>query len=137
MVWSRIDVEAIKAINLPHCKRKSTDISRQLYLEDGWAIPQGLIDKKERDRFKLSNAEWQNYRRDYGLDPKEIKILCQDAWALSDNLTSLKHALEEKTCFWLGVTGGVLLFWIKPKRFIPCPALAGLRVKTVCYGSIR
>ena len=99
MVWSRIDVEAMKAINLPHFKRKSTDISRQLYLEHGWAMPQGLIDKKERDPFKLSNAEWQNYRRDHGLDPKEIKILCQDAWALSDNLASLKHALEEKTCF--------------------------------------
>jgi hypothetical protein len=36
VVWSRIDVENMKAINLPHYKLKLRDMSRELYLENGW-----------------------------------------------------------------------------------------------------
>ena len=35
-VWSRIDVEKMKAINLPYFKLKLRDIFRELYLEHGW-----------------------------------------------------------------------------------------------------
>ncbi len=41
-VWSRIDVGSMRAINLPHFKRRLMDISRELYLEHGWEIPAGL-----------------------------------------------------------------------------------------------
>ncbi len=40
-VWSRIDVEKMKAINLPHFKLKLRDISRQLYLEHGCLLKSG------------------------------------------------------------------------------------------------
>ncbi|HTE14691.1 MAG TPA: hypothetical protein VK642_06405, partial [Burkholderiales bacterium] len=33
VVWSRIDTDRMKAINLPHYKLKLRDVSRQLYLE--------------------------------------------------------------------------------------------------------
>ena len=35
----------------------------------------------------------------FGIDPKEIKMLCQDAWKHSDDLKSFKHALEERSLF--------------------------------------
>lgn len=98
VVWSRIDIDSMKAINMSHFKNKCTDISRQLYLEHGWDMPKGLIDKRERDPFKLTNVEWQQLKRQ-GIDPKEIKMLCQDAWKHSDNLKSFKHALEERSLF--------------------------------------
>ncbi|WP_113154813.1 relaxase/mobilization nuclease domain-containing protein [Nitratireductor sp. OM-1] len=41
-VWSRIDPEKMKAINLPHFKLKLRDMSRELYLEHGWQMPRGL-----------------------------------------------------------------------------------------------
>ncbi len=98
VVWSRINIDSMKAINMSHFKNKCTDISRQLYLEHGWDMPKGLIDKRERDPFKLTNVEWQQLKRQ-GIDPKEIKMLCQDAWKHSDNLKSFKHALQERSLF--------------------------------------
>ncbi len=98
VVWSRIDSVEMKAINMSHFKSKCTDISRQLYIEHGWEMPRGLIDKKERDPFQLTNVEWQQLKRQ-GIDPKEIKVFCQDAWKHSDNLQSFKHALEERNMF--------------------------------------
>ena len=98
VVWSRVDIDNMKVINMSHFKNKCTDISRQLYLEHGWDMPKGLIDKREHDPFKLSNVEWQKLKRQ-GVDPKEIKLLVQDAWKHSDELKSFKHALEERGLF--------------------------------------
>ncbi len=98
VVWSRVDIDNMKVINMSHFKNKCTDISRQLYLEHGWDMPKGLIDKRERDPFKLSNVEWQQLKRQ-GIDPKEIKMLCQNAWKHSDDLKSFKHALDERGLF--------------------------------------
>ena len=43
-VWSRIDAASMTAINLPHTRRKLQDLSRALYLEQGWPMPEGMID---------------------------------------------------------------------------------------------
>ncbi len=98
VVWSRIDIDSMKAINMSHFKNKCTDVSREQFLAHGWDMPKGLIDKRERDPFKLTNVEWQQLKRQ-GIDPKEIKMLCKDAWKHSDNLKSFKHALEERSLF--------------------------------------
>ncbi|MCU7846936.1 MAG: relaxase/mobilization nuclease domain-containing protein [Candidatus Thiodiazotropha sp. (ex Lucinoma kastoroae)] len=98
VVWSRIDIDSMKAINMSHFKNKCTDVSREQFLAHGWDMPKGLIDKRERDPFKLTNVEWQQLKRQC-IDPKEIKVLCQDAWKHSDNLKSFKHALEERELF--------------------------------------
>ena len=42
--------------------------------------------------------EWQQAQR-VGIDPRELKPLFQEAWAQSDNLKSLSHALEERGLF--------------------------------------
>ncbi|MBL4583618.1 MAG: hypothetical protein JKX83_03275 [Pseudomonadales bacterium] len=98
VVWSRVDIDNMKVINMSHFKRKCTDISRQIYLDHGWDMPKGLIDKRERDPFNVSHVEWQQLKRK-GIDPKEIKMLCQNAWKHSNNLKSFKHALEERGLF--------------------------------------
>lgn len=99
VVWSRIDVMEMKAIKTGLYKKKCSEISKSLYIEHGWDMPQGFINKQERDPFQLSNVEWQKYKRDNGVDPKEIKLLCQDAWKHSDNLNGFKYALEERNLF--------------------------------------
>lgn len=48
VVWSRIDGENLKAINLPFSKNKLTALSKELYLEHGWRLPDGL---KAHERF--------------------------------------------------------------------------------------
>ena len=42
VVWSRIDANEMKAINLPHFKRKLTALSREIFLEHGWEMPEGI-----------------------------------------------------------------------------------------------
>ena len=98
-VWSRINVEEMKAIPLPHSKRKMQDISRDLYLEHGWKMPRGLAISGERDPRNFSLAEWQQAKR-IGKDPREIKAAFQDSWAISDSKAALDHALKERG-YWL------------------------------------
>ncbi len=94
-VWSRIDAEKMKAINLPHFKLKLRDVSRQLYLEHGWQMPRGLVNSIERNPLNFSQAEWQQAGR-VKQDPRAIKEAFQDCWAISDSRTAFANALEER-----------------------------------------
>jgi hypothetical protein len=97
-VWSRIDPETMTARPLPFFKTKLRDVSRQLYLENGWKMPRGLMDSKERDPRSFDLAEWQQAKR-AGLDPREVKTAIQECWAVSDNRASFAKALEERGLF--------------------------------------
>lgn len=94
-VWSRIDVEEMKAINLPHYKLKLRDISRELYLEHQWKMPRGLTNSEERDPLNFTLEEWQQAKR-AGVDPRKVKEAIQDAWAMSDSSGAFDHALRER-----------------------------------------
>ncbi|WP_295537609.1 relaxase/mobilization nuclease domain-containing protein [uncultured Thioclava sp.] len=99
VVWSRIDTDKMRAINLPHYKTKLRDVSRELYLEHGWDMPRGLQDRRLRDPLNFSREEWQQAKR-AGVDPREIKTALQQCWATSDNRSSFQSALKERG-FWL------------------------------------
>lgn len=94
-VWSRIDIETMTAINLPHYKLKLRDISRQLYLENEWRMPSGLANSEERNPLNFIRAEWQQAKR-VGIDPRKIKEAFQDCWAMSDGLKSFRAAMEAR-----------------------------------------
>ncbi len=94
-VWSRIDPAAMKAINLPHYKLKLRDVSRELYLEHGWQMPRGLMDSKERDPRNFTREQWQQAMR-AAQDPKAIKGLFRDCWAVSDSRQAFAKALKER-----------------------------------------
>ncbi|MGI3126644.1 relaxase/mobilization nuclease domain-containing protein [Nitratireductor sp. PBL-C9] len=94
-VWSRIDAETMTAKPLPFFKNKLQEVSKQLYLENGWQMPRGLIDKQNRDPRNFTLAEWQQAKRS-GRHAGEIKGLIQEAWAISDTRQSFSHALEER-----------------------------------------
>ncbi len=94
VVWSRIDSERMRAINLPHYKVRLRDVSRQLYLHHGWDMPRGLQDRSLRDPLTFTREEWQQAKR-AGLDPREIKTVFRQCWSESDNLASFERALRE------------------------------------------
>lgn len=99
VVWSRIDTEQMRAINLSHYKSKLKDISRELFLEHGWDMPRGLQDRSLRDPLNFTREEWQQAKR-AGVDPREIKTALRQSWELSDNRASFEQALKERG-FWL------------------------------------
>lgn len=94
-VWSRIDTENMKAVQLSHSKLKLMDVSRELHRQHGWKMPRGLLERSERDPRNFTLEEWQQAKRN-GVDPRDIKTHIQDAWAMSDSKSALKHALEER-----------------------------------------
>lgn len=94
-VWSRIDAENMKAIQLSHSRMKMREVSRELFLAHGWHLPNGLVNSQERDPRNFTLAEWQQAKRK-GRDPREIKSAIQDAWATSDTQGTLIHALEAR-----------------------------------------
>lgn len=95
VVWSRIDAEHMKAINLPYYKMKLRDVSKELYLEHGWQMPRGFVDSKERDPATFTHAEWQQAKR-AGHDPKALKRMFQECWAISDSRQAFANALQSR-----------------------------------------
>ena len=91
-VWSRIDIDEMKAINLPHFKLKLKDVAKELYLEHGWDMPRGFVDKNERDPLNFSREEWQQALRT-NQDPKALKKTFQDCWSISDSRQAYEQAL--------------------------------------------
>ncbi|MFI0416518.1 MAG: relaxase/mobilization nuclease domain-containing protein [Candidatus Thiodiazotropha sp.] len=97
-VYSRIDVEAMKAINLPHFKNKLMAVSKSLYLDHSWSLPKGFIDKNQKSPLNYTRAEWQKALRT-GRNPKAIKAALQESWAISDCRKSFEQALSERGYF--------------------------------------
>lgn len=93
VVWSRIDVETMTALQMRYYKTKLQAISRQMYLEQGWDLPSGLRGKPSNP-LNYSLAEWQMAKR-RGVCPKAQKADIQEAWAASDTAESFAAALAE------------------------------------------
>ncbi len=94
-VWSRIDIEQMKAIQMSFDHTKLRSLSRELFLEHGWKMPRGLVNSQERNPKNFTHAEWQQAKR-IEKDPREIATAIQDAWAISDSKAAFTHALEER-----------------------------------------
>lgn len=97
-VWSRIDAETLTAINLPHFKNKLRDLSRDLFLDHGWQLPDGLATYGNKSPLNFTLEEWQQAKRQ-GLDPREIKQAFQQAWERCDSQIGFKNALEDRGYF--------------------------------------
>lgn len=93
-VWSRIDTDEMKAINIAFPKRKLNDISKSLYLEHGWQLPDGFKDKNKKNPLNYTRSEWQQAAR-IGRSPADIKRELQESWAVSDSKKSFENALGE------------------------------------------
>ncbi|KPP90428.1 relaxase/mobilization nuclease domain-containing protein [Erythrobacter sp. HL-111] len=98
-VWSRIDTENMRAINLPHFKRKLNEISRGLFLEHGWNLPDGYKrgqdGRNHRSPLNFTLAEWQQARR-AGKSAADIKATFQECWNGAKDVTAFKRQLEER-----------------------------------------
>lgn len=93
-VWSRIDGERLKAINLSFYQDKLFSISRELFLEHGWDLPPGYIRKEDRDPLTFTLAEQQQAKRS-DKDVRDLKKVIQECWAASDSVSAFAAALSE------------------------------------------
>lgn len=98
VVWSRIDGEKMAAINLPYFKTRLNSLSKDLYLEHGWQLPEGYKENGWKNPINFTLAEWQQAQR-LDLDPREIKQVFRQAWSHSDSPQSFRAALEDSGYF--------------------------------------
>jgi len=94
-VWSRVNGEKMKAINLSFYKQTLKGIARDLYREHGWEMPKGFMDSRARNPLNFSRAEWRQAERTRQ-NPKAVKEVMQTAWAQSDTQQAFEAALREQ-----------------------------------------
>jgi hypothetical protein len=94
-VWSRINAEEMKAVHLPHTKRKLTALTRDIFIERQWHMPRGLMASEERDVRSFSMEEWQHAKR-AKIDRGATKTALQDCWAVSDSRGAFEQALQSR-----------------------------------------
>lgn len=94
-VWCRIDTEKMKAVHLPFTKEKLREVSRELFIKHNWRMPDGLLNRENRNPRNFTLAEWQQAKR-AGKDAKQLKSIFMDCWTLSDSKSALKSALLEQ-----------------------------------------
>lgn len=92
-VWSRIDADDMKAVPMSFFKNRLTTLSKELYLEHGWELPDGHKENGWKNPLNFTLAEAQQAKR-IDLDPREIKQIFQLAWERSDGFKSFRTALE-------------------------------------------
>src|SRR3546814_11029161 len=90
-VWSRIDADTMTAKPLPFFKTKLRDIAKELYLGNGWKMPEGFRDSSLRDPRNFTLAESPQAKR-AGLTAKQIKSTIQDCMAMQESRRTSSRA---------------------------------------------
>lgn len=93
-VWSRIDAETMTARPLPFFKNRLQEMARELYLENDWAMPDGLRDPALSNPDNFTRDQWAQARRT-NRDPREIKQLFRQCWEQSDGGKAFEAALRD------------------------------------------
>ncbi len=94
VVWSRIDAATMSAIDPYKDKLSLNEISRELFIEQGWNLPDGYKRKQDADPFNCSHAEHSQAKR-VKRDPKALKKMFVECWAQSDGKASFASALKQ------------------------------------------
>lgn len=80
VVYSRIDTDSMTAIDMPFYKNRLMEVSKDLYLEHGWTLPQGFIDRELKNPLHFSLQEWQQAKR-LNDDPRLLKLALRECWS--------------------------------------------------------
>ncbi|SPH17901.1 hypothetical protein DEA8626_01429 [Defluviimonas aquaemixtae] len=100
VVWSRIDLEAMKAIHMSHDKRRLMDCAVELAHRFDLELPPGLKaweEKRYDTREKLDPTLAEKAQQDRtGITPEERRAEITQAYEQADSAEAFRAALEEK-----------------------------------------
>ena len=74
----------MKAVTLSHFKTKLRDVSRDLFLDHGWDLPDGLASYGNKNPLNFTLEEWQQAKRQslnpaHRLDPMVSAVIINEA----------------------------------------------------------
>lgn len=94
-VWSLIDAAAMKAVRVRGDRMALQPLTRELFVRHGWKVPEGLLDRENRDPRSFTLKEYHQARK-HGRDPRTARSTIQTAWAVSDSKPAFEASLEER-----------------------------------------
>ena len=99
-VWSRIDTEKMKAVQIAHDRLKLRSVAREFARDHGLELPDGMKKDGRRSRFneraqQETIAEWQQRERT-GIGKLERVADITRCWKETTNGTAFAQALEAK-----------------------------------------
>jgi hypothetical protein len=100
VVWSRIDLDKMKAVQLSHDHQKLRTVAQEFARDHGIELPKAMQKNRGSDRF-ADRSRWENLteRQQFertGITKEERMRDIRAAWDQSDNATTLVRALEER-----------------------------------------
>lgn len=93
VVFSRIDQNTMKAINLSFYKDRLNEIAHELFLAHGWDVPKGFEDRSLSSPLNYGLTESHEGKK-AGRDVQKIKAALQQCWQASDNRKAFEAALQ-------------------------------------------
>lgn len=100
VVWSRIDVEKMRAVHMAHDRRKLMDLACELAAKFGLELPPGLKawqEQQKREKEKLEPTLAENAQEQAsGISPEERRAEITAAYEASDSAEAFRAALEQK-----------------------------------------
>ena len=85
----------MKAVNMSRDHSKLNELSKQLYIENDWKLPQGFVDPKLKSPLNFTREEWQQAQRNKQ-KPQDIRAAIQESWGMSDSRKAFENALKER-----------------------------------------
>ena len=97
VVWSRIydNGQKLKAAQLSFFQNRLMEISKELYLDQGWKLPNGFIDREQRNPLNFSRDQWRQAKR-LNENPRSIKITLKECWSVSKTKEAFQKSLEQR-----------------------------------------
>jgi hypothetical protein len=101
-VWSRIDLEQMKAIHLSHDRQKLRKCAQALGAEFGFDLPPGLKEDRGAERFEDPERKTRPTRAEKaqaktsGITPEERRAAITASWHAADSAESFINSLEEQ-----------------------------------------
>lgn len=97
VVWSRIDIDQMKAVQLSYDHQTLRGVARDMALKFGHELPDGLKNDRGNDRFrKDTNQAEQKQKERTGLDPKQRKAEITELFKTADTAEAFVSGLEQK-----------------------------------------
>jgi hypothetical protein len=98
VVWSRIDTAKMRAVQLSHDRQKLRSLARELAVEFGLKLPEGLEQDLRADRKlkKGTTLAEQAQAKQTGVTPEERRAEITNAFRQSDSPEAFRAALKEK-----------------------------------------
>jgi hypothetical protein len=99
-VWSRIDTEKMKAVQIAHDRLKLRTVARDFARDHGLELPEGLKRDGRRDRFndraKQENLAERQQKERTGVDKAELMAEITRCWTATQNGAAFVEALKAK-----------------------------------------